>query len=82
MKIASIGVLKYLAILRASMVEGMYLPDSIEMIVCRDTPTACARISCVISFFARSTLIEFCMIKTVLHGIKKELTGFCNKTRQ
>ena len=39
-------VLKYLAILNASVIDGLYLPFSIDITVCRDTPRASPSSSC------------------------------------
>lgn len=41
---------KYLAILKAKIIEGLYLPFSKEPIVCRDTSKIEANSSCVIPF--------------------------------
>ena len=46
-------------------VEGTYLPFSIELIVCRDTPNNLAKSSCVKLFLARSTFILFFIFITL-----------------
>ena len=52
--ICSSGFPKYRAIFRDRRVEGTYLPASMELIVCRETPTASASSCWVISLMARS----------------------------
>ena len=57
--IESAGLPKYLAIFNARTADGTYRHASIELIVCRLTPTAEASSCCVISLMARSTLMLF-----------------------
>src|SRR5688572_5827997 len=58
-KISSTRLLKTLAILSDNRVDGTYFPISIELIVCRETPTFSASSAWVILCFARSTLSVF-----------------------
>lgn len=48
MKISSIDISKYRAILNANIIDGLYRPFSKEPIVCLDTSKADANSSCLI----------------------------------
>jgi len=67
-KILSAVVWKTNAIFSASSVDGTNFPISIEFIVCLDTPTFSANSACVKFCFARSTLIEFFIFKSLFPG--------------
>ena len=61
-KISFTLTLKTEAIFSANNVEGMYLPISIELIVCRETLTLAANSACVMFNFARSTFKLFFIV--------------------
>ena len=58
---------KYLAILKAKIIEGLYLPFSKEPIVCLDTSRIEANSSCVIPF---AFLISSSLFFTLNHLLR------------
>ena len=60
---------KYLAILNASMIDGLYLPFSREPMVCLDTCKAAASSSCLIflCFLSSSSLFFKCFLRSARH---------------
>lgn len=59
-------ILKYLAILKAKRIEGLYRPFSKDPIVCRDTSSAEAKSSCLIPFSFRNSSKRFFKISPFL----------------
>ena len=57
---------KYLAILKANMIEGLYRPFSKEPIVWRDTSSALAKSSCLIPLCFRNSSNRFFKISPFL----------------
>lgn len=72
-KMVSTGLPKTFAIFKANIVEGTYLPASIELMVCLETPILLARSSCVIFFIARSTRRLFFILQQTFLTIKNPM---------
>lgn len=59
-------MLKYRAILKANMIEGLYRPFSKEPIVCLETSTATAKSACFMPFsFLNSSILFFRVITSL-----------------
>ena len=66
---------KYLAILKANMIDGLYLPFSKEPIVCRDTSSEEAKSSCLIPLCFRNSSKRFF---TLPPRSTESLLSFCD----